>query len=492
MSHKQPDYYRILGVPNQASLEAIQIAYRQAKEAVADGSKSDRQLIETAYEVLSDADRRAVYDELLNEAQQSDLQISLDVSRDTLAISEQEQIVYALVKVMADRQQADQQNQRPLNLCFVIDRSTSMRGERLDRVKEAVTLLVEKLTPEDVVSLVSFSDRAEIVAAATDNSNIRLLRSRIDTISASGSTEIHQGMMAGNQELSTVSLGHYNNHLILLTDGHTYGDEEKCLKLAQTMAAKGIGISAFGIGTEWNDNFLDALVSASGGRSDFIETPEQVLQQLQERIQGLGTVHAKNVRLINQASSAATVSYGFKVAPFTQPLELGGSQIKLGDLEGRAPLSFLLEIRIAPQPREARIRLPINLIADLPGAAGTNLEKKYQTAAQFLVLSEPAQPKTPSPLLTKAVRIMTLYRMNEKAWADVQAGNLNQATRRMRYLTTRLLESGETNLAHQAQMEADHLQRMGTISIEGRKAIKYGTRALIDKTLRLDLDEDLS
>lgn len=492
MSSEQPDYYHVLGVSPQASLETIQAAYQQARKSAETKGKTAQHLLQSAYEVLSDPQRRATYNRLIQDAQQPDLQIDLELSRDTLSITDQEQLVYLLVEVTADQQKVDQQSQRPLNLCFVIDRSTSMKGERIQRVKEAAMLLFEKLTPEDMVSLVSFSDRADVVIATTNNANLRLLQSRINTIIPSGSTEIYQGLSTAYQQLSSVDLSRYYNHLILLTDGHTYGDEEQCQELAQKMAAQGIGITAFGIGTEWNDQFLDDLVAPSGGHSGFIESPEQLLHHLQNRIQGLGTIYARNVRLLNQFSKAATISYGLKITPFTQPLDLRLDEIKLGDLEGRSPLSFLLEVRVAPQPREARLRLPLKLVANMEGAMGNGQEKNYKAEAQCLVLADASLPETPSRYLTKAIRIMTLYRLNEKAWTDAEDGKLDQATRRMNHLTTRLLEGGETELARQAQMEASRLAHMGSMSPEGRKTIKYGTRALINETLNLDENEKLS
>jgi Ca-activated chloride channel homolog len=485
MSSEQPDYYRILGVSPQDPLETIKAAYKKAQKQAAGNSKTAQQLIHAAYEVLADPDRRAIYDELLHEARQQDLHISLELSRDTLTISDQEQLLYMLVEVTADQQQADQKKHRPLNLCFVIDRSTSMKGERLNRVKQAASLIFEKLTPDDIISLVSFSDRAEVVIEATNNSNLRLLQSRINSIIPSGGTEMYQGLRAAHTQLDAVDLAQHNNHLILLTDGHTYGDEAECLALAEKLAAKSIGISAFGIGTEWNDTFLDKLVTPSGGHSNYIETPEQVLKFLQERVQGLGNIHARNVRLVSHFSQAATISYGLKISPFTQPLALS-DEVMLGNLEGRAPLTFLLEVRVTPQPREARVRLPLEITADLSATAGNPQEKSYRTDAQCLVLAEAPAAEEASPFLTKAVRIMTLYRLNEKAWSEAQLGNIDQATRRMQHLTTRLLEAGETRLARQAQLEVNRLNHMGTMSLEGRKTIKYGTRALIDATLKLD------
>ena len=486
MSNEQPNYYHILGVSPQASLETIRAAYKKACQDTAHTrGKTAQQLLKAAYEVLSNPERRATYDNLLQDSQQPALQLNLELSRDTLTVSDSEQLLYLLVQITAAEQHRTQK-QRPLNLCFVVDHSSSMKGERLKQVKEAVSLIFAKLTPDDVVSLVSFNDRADVAIPATSNTNIKLLQSRINAIKAAGGTEIYQGLLAANQQLNTVSLPRYNNQLILLTDGQTYGDEEQCLALAQKMAAKGIGISAFGLGAEWNDQFLDSLVSASGGQSNFIETPEQVLAHLQDRIQGLGTVHARQVRLLTDFGKVAIISYGLKVAPFTQPLDTRLNELKLGNLEGRSPLSVLLELRIAPHAHEARLRLPIKVTAEIGETAVNTVEKTYPATAHCLVLTNTTAPETPSPYLTKAVRIMTLYRMNEKAWADAQSGHLDQATRRMQHLTTRLLEAGQTQLAHQAQTEANRLAHMGTISLEGRKAIKYGTRALINEALSMD------
>ena len=88
----------------------------------------------------------------------------------------------------------------------------------------------------------------------------------------------------------------------------------------------------------------------------------------------------------------------------------------------------------------------------------------------------------PPDEIIEAVRAMNMYRMNEKVWQEVEAGRLDAATTRMQHLSTRLLEAGETALAHQAQQEMERIAHAGTMSLAGRKKLKYGTRALIDKT----------
>jgi hypothetical protein len=97
------------------------------------------------------------------------------------------------------------------------------------------------------------------------------------------------------------------------------------------------------------------------------------------------------------------------------------------------------------------------------------------------VLSEVPKEMPPDDIV-EAVRVMNMYRMNEKVWQEVEAGRLDVASTRMHHLSTRLLEAGETALAQQAQREMDRIANAGTMSLEGRKKLKYGTRALISRS----------
>lgn len=304
---------------------------------------------------------------------------------------------------------------------------------------------------------------------------------------ASGGTEIYQGLSAGVDEMQKVPLTRYTNHLILLTDGHTYGDVQQCLALAKDAASKGITFGALGLGTEWNDEFLDELVAPSSGHSVFIESPADIVTRLKDQINGLGQIHARNVRLLRQIPDAVTLKYGFKLAPFAQPLELDTDQVKLGDIEGKAPLSFLLELSVAPQRAATNIDLPLNLLADIPSQATRNKAFGKQFQVQVIAAAPRANPP---PALVKAVRMLNMYRLNEKVWDEVESGQIDQAASRMQRLSTRLLEIGETDLAMQAHAETQRLSRMGTLSPEGRKRLKYGTRGLLNETMsRWDKDD---
>lgn len=406
------------------------------------------------------------------------LNVNVMGSRQAIAALDFAQLLYLLVDI---RPPTEMRFERlPLNLCLVIDRSTSMKGERLDKVKAAASLLIEKLGSEDVISIITFSDRAEVVLPAVRPENRQALIARVRSIMASGGTEIYQGLLAGVKEMRKSPLNQFINHLILLTDGQTYGDDEACLNLAKKISTQGIGLSAFGIGSDWNDQFLDNLVSSSGGQSAYIESATKVVDMLQNRIKGLGMIYAENLRLLPDFPMGIHLKSGFKVAPYAQPLANDSDIYSLGAIEGRSPLSVLLEFTIDPQLPGRNINLPLNLTGDIPTHSVQNYISK-QSYDLAVVSDEPRI--NPPKALTDAVQALNLYRLNEKVWQEIEGGDLPQATTRMRRLTTRLLEAGHTQLAQQAYAETERLASMGTLSLEGRKRLKYGTRSLLTQTV---------
>jgi Ca-activated chloride channel homolog len=409
------------------------------------------------------------------------LNVNVQASRSRLVASDTAQLLYLLAEIQAPDQHRSAH--LPLNICLLVDRSTSMRGDRLDRVKAAAALVVEKLSAGDIVSVVAFSDRAESVLPASRINNKAAIIGRIKAITASGGTEIFQGLVAAMQELRKGLSKKRISRLILLTDGHTYGDSEACLTLAQKASQQGIGINAFGIGPEWNDQFLDQLVAPSAGQSAYIEAPGQIIPFLQACIEGLGSIYAHNLRLVCHCPVGVRLRYAFRLAPFAQPLPFQGPEIKLGAVEEGSPLTILLELVIEPQLPGKAITLPLQMVTDIPSQQVGNYTVTHPFTIQTVL--EPVEEDVPEVVL-RAVRALSFYRMNEQVWQEVEEGNLEVATMRLRRLTTRLLEAGQTQLAQQAYAETERLASIGTLSLEGRKRLKYGTRSLMTHGINLE------
>jgi Ca-activated chloride channel family protein len=488
MSNQQSNYYEILGLKRDASTREVEEAFVQLRSRLSetgeDPGESDFAIIVHAYEVLSSSHRRRLYDSLLAETDKPPLVTNIQSSSQQIQVLDIPQIVYLLVELRSPEMVDNAL--LPLNLCLVIDRSTSMRGERQEQVKVALQMLLNKLSPGDVLSIVSFSDRAEIILPAMPVGEHQEPMAKIQDIQVAGGTEIYQGLTAGVQQMRQVALSNYNNHLILLTDGHTYGDAAQCLRLAAREADEGITINAFGIGTDWDDQFLDALVAPSGGCAEYVDSPQTIVSVLESRLQGLGEAFARRVRLQENWPRRVDLLDAFRLTPYAKPLLTGQDGIRLGDIEGRSPLTFLLEFSIEPHPIPARIRIPLAFEAEIPGQ-----EKQVFEALFQLTILNDAIPADSPPDVIRAVRLLTFYRLNEKAWQEIELGQVDKAATRMHHLSTRFLEIGESRLAQQADIEARRLSVSGKLSAEGRKQLKYGTRTLMGKTLQLEWDDSL-
>ena len=361
-----------------------------------------------------------------------------------------------------------------------------MRGRRLANVRAAATMIVENLSPEDSLSVIAFSDRASVIIPAGPLKDKASVIHKIRLIEAFGGTEAFQGLEAGYKELRRVPLAKHTNHLILLTDGHTYGDTEACLGLVRAGAKDGINLSAFGIGSEWNERFLDQLAAISGGETSYIASAGEVVHALQQCIQGLGNVYAHNVRLAQDFPSAIKLESAFRVAPSAQPLGTDDRELRLGNVEGRAPLTLLLEFTVEPQPVGTELPLVVDLTADIPSESTHD----YQVQAKHNLSIVADEPKgEPSETLLAAVQAWNLHKMNDNVWTDIEQGDIQRAKTRMQHLTKRLVETGHTKLAQQLRTENERLST-GDISPEGRKALTYATRALVTQTVRLRTIDD--
>ena len=192
-------------------------------------------------------------------------------------------------------------------------------------------------------SVVAFSDHAEVIIPAAFNSDKKKQEGRIQMMQTSGATEIYNGLKAGLQEVRRTVDPSRVNHIILLTDGQTYGDEQACLELAEEAAAQNIGISGMGIGNEWNDIFLDALASKTGGSSAYISNPKDIQRLLVDKFNALISTYADDVILEFQEQEDVKINYAFRLQPDGGSIEIG-PQMRLGPILRDTPFMCCLNL----------------------------------------------------------------------------------------------------------------------------------------------------
>lgn len=477
------NYYAILGVSQSATDEEIKRAYRALARRYHPDTRTEATSttlfheIQAAYAVLSDPNRRRAYDRRRAESGQSEeptLDWRILQSQSQLCSQYEEQVLYLLIEI---RPATSASGKRlPLNLCLVIDRSTSMQGARLEHVKRAAHEIIAELHDEDTLAVVTFNDRADVVLPSQRASNRIHARAKVASIFASGGTEILRGLQVGLAEIEKYHDRQVTSHLILLTDGQTYGDEENCLAEARLAGSRRIGITAMGIGEDWNDALLDEIAAQSGGVSAYIASPGQVRSLLQQRVRGLGSTFAQDLTLDVHCAEGVQVENVFRTSPHLERLSLANGAISLGSLEIDTPLTVVMELSVTQKPPGEHELLRIELTGDVP-ALGRRGEKLYHTIHCPFIPHE-APPKPVPPAILSALSKVTIYRMQEKAWDSLDSGDIKTATHRLEMIATRLFDLGETQLARAAMLEAGRISRSGTATAKGRKELKYGTRSL--------------
>ncbi|MEJ2487423.1 MAG: VWA domain-containing protein, partial [Anaerolineales bacterium] len=262
----------------------------------------------------------------------------------------------------------------------------------------------------------------------------------------------------------------------LITDGRTYGDEESCLDLAKTAADQGITIHTLGIGDEWNDDFLDALATITGGNSEFAETTNGIQTFLKEKFGRIQNTVVNNLTLDVNTPENIELRYAFRMNPETSSIMLGDT-LALGDIPKEQSLSVLMEFLIESTGNQQEVQvLDGTLHLMMPSAPIPNFSSRLTFSR--LVVENP-EPVPPPQILIRAMSRLSLYRLQEMARKDMQNGDITKATQRLKNLATQLLMSGEENLAQTVMLELDHINRNQEMSENAQKQIKYGTRALV-------------
>jgi Ca-activated chloride channel family protein len=352
-----------------------------------------------------------------------------------------------------------------------------MAGNRLGQVVKAANNFIEKLQPNDHISVVSFNDRAEVVIPSQSGHDLRRLQSRISTLQTQGGTEILQGLQAGLNEVQRNMRSNMVNHLILITDGRTYGDEEACLRLAEQSSSLGISISAVGIGEEWNETFVDQLAAKAGGTSFYADRTAEINKLLERRLTTISHCFADNVKLQFKSGVTSRLNYAFRLSPDLGALSLN-SPLSLGTIPMETSLSVMLEFELDASQLQGGdlVLLEGEMRLNIPSRTIPAAKAKMQLSRPVMDIEE---EEGPAQTLINAISKLSLYRIQEQARHDIDAGDLVGAAKKMRMLATQLLSSGHKSLAKTVLLAADEIKENGSFGEKHGKQIKYGTRALI-------------
>jgi Ca-activated chloride channel family protein len=246
----------------------------------------------------------------------------------------------------------------PLNLSLVIDRSGSMRGQKMHYAREAARFAVENLLPCDRLSVVLFDDRIETLVPSTLATDKHSLLEKLRHVHSRGSTALHAGWVEGGMQVSQYLNPDQLNRVIVLSDGLANVGETQPDAIATDvhgLAQRGVSTSTLGIGDDYSEDLLAAMARSGDGNFFHIESPDQLPSFFETELSGLAATLGQRVSL------GLEPGQGVRVREVLNDLDLTQTgRYKLPNLMVGTPIQVVVRLQVPAlgQPQELmRVRL---------------------------------------------------------------------------------------------------------------------------------------
>ncbi len=373
----------------------------------------------------------------------------------------------------------------PVNFCMVLDRSGSMDGPKMDNLKRAMVEVIATLRPDDIVSVVVFDETADVIVPSQPVTDKAALNNRVEAIRVQGGTAMSTGLELGAAELRKGLAPDRISHVLLLTDGQTWGDEDRCRAIAQELGQAGVPITALGLGDEWNERLLDDLATATNGTSDYIANPQDISRFFQRAAQAAQHTTVRNARLLIRLSSGVTPRAVYRVKPMIanlgyKPIGEREINIEIGDIQSDTGASVLAEIMLPARPEGEYRVAQAELTYDVPQEQ--RLDQRVRIDGLIQLTADASAMKV-DPAAMNLVERVTAFKLQTRALDEAAAGNAAGATQKLRSAATRLLDLGELELADTMNRAAEAINQGQAPSAADQKALTYKTRRLTLKEL---------
>ncbi|WP_392534962.1 VWA domain-containing protein [Nostoc sp. C117] len=386
----------------------------------------------------------------------------------------------------------------PLNLCLILDKSGSMHGRPIKTVIQAVEGLIERLKIGDRISVVAFAGSAEVIIPNQAIEDPKSIKSQIKSkLSASGGTVIAEGLELGITELMKGTRGAVSQ-AFLLTDGHGESglriwkwdigpnDNKRCLELAQKAAKLNLTINTFGFGNSWNQDLLEKIADVGGGSLAHIEHPEEAVEQFSRlfgRIQSVGLTNAylllylvPNVRLAEFKPIA-------QVAPDTielpvQPEADGSFAVRLGDLMQDLERVVLANIYLGQLPEGKQVIGHLQIRYDDPLVNQQGLLSPMLAVYADVV---GAYQPTSNSQVQQSVLTLAKYRQTQLAEVKLQQGDRTGAATMLQTAAKTALQIGDKGAATVLQTSATRLQAGEELSEADLKKTRIASKTILQE-----------
>jgi secreted protein with Ig-like and vWFA domain len=221
---------------------------------------------------------------------------------------------HRLVRIGLKGREIDPEQRGPGNLVFLLDVSGSMRDEnKLPLVQYAMGMLVDQLTEDDRVAIVTYAGEAGVALDSTSGEKRKKIRRAIDNLSAGGSTHGSAGIVMAYDQAMQHFVENGTNRVILCTDGDLnvgITDDDELVKLIGQQAKSGVFLTVLGFGTgNLKDSKMEKLADKGNGIYAYVDGRREARRVLVQQMAGSLVTIAKDVKIQIEFNPAEVASY---------------------------------------------------------------------------------------------------------------------------------------------------------------------------------------
>ncbi len=239
----------------------------------------------------------------------------------------------------------------PANLVFLIDVSGSMdEADKLPLLKSAFRLLVDKLRPEDKVSIVTYAGNAGTVLEPTSASDKQKILAAIDGLQPGGSTAGAAGIEAAYDLAKSAFVKDGINRVMLATDGDFNvgpSSDDQLKTLIESERKTGIFLSVLGFGRgNLNDGLMQALAQNGNGTAAYIDTLAEAEKTLVQEASAALFPIAKDVKFQMEFNPARIAEYrlvGYETRALKRE-DFNNDRVDAGDIGSGHSVTAIYEI----------------------------------------------------------------------------------------------------------------------------------------------------
>lgn len=240
---------------------------------------------------------------------------------------------------------------KPANLVFLIDTSGSMdEPDKLPLLKRAFGLLLDQLSGNDTISIVTYAGSAGVALEPTVATEKAKILAALDDLYAGGSTAGAEGIAAAYRLAESHRVTGGTNRVILATDGDFnvgIDDPEALEDFIKIKRDSGISLSVLGFGRgNLDDATMQALAQNGNGNASYISSFREAQKVLVEEIGGTLDMIAKDVKIQVEFNPAQVSEYrliGYETRALNRE-DFNNDKVDAGDIGAGHTVTALYEI----------------------------------------------------------------------------------------------------------------------------------------------------